>query len=60
VYKFHFHIIPNGWLKVDVKEALMPDVALMYPHDATDQNKVGDIVNSNGIWNQKYVKAIGT
>jgi hypothetical protein len=53
VHNFHFHVIPDGWLKVDVKEALQRDVALMYPHDAADQNKVGDIVNGNGIWNQK-------
>jgi hypothetical protein len=60
VHKFHFHVIPGGWMKIDVQEALMPDVALMFPNDATNQKKIGDIVNSNRIWNLKYVKAIGT
>jgi hypothetical protein len=34
------------------------EAALMFPTDAADQNKVGDIVNGNGIWSQKFVKAI--
>jgi hypothetical protein len=60
MHKFHFHAIPDGWFKVDVQEALMPNVALMFSNDAANQNKIVDIVNGNGIWNQKYVKAIGT
>jgi hypothetical protein len=38
----------------------MRDAVPMFPNDATNQNKVGNIVNGNGIWNQKYVKAIWT
>jgi hypothetical protein len=59
VDKFHFQVIPEGWLKVDIQEALLLDATLMFPNDAADESKVGDIVNGNGIWNQKYVKAIG-
>jgi hypothetical protein len=28
-HKFHFMDIPNGWIKVDVWEALAPNVQLM-------------------------------
>ena len=59
VHKFHFNAIPNGWFKVDVQEAFMPNVALIFPNDDVDQNKIGEIVNKNEIWNQKYVKARG-
>jgi diadenosine tetraphosphate (Ap4A) HIT family hydrolase len=45
VHKFHFHVIPDGWLKLDVQEALMSDVALMFSNDTVDQNKIGDIAN---------------
>jgi hypothetical protein len=51
VHKFHFQVILDEWLKVDIQEALMPDVVLMFPNDTTDQNKVGDVVNGNGRWN---------
>jgi hypothetical protein len=34
--KFHFKTIPDSWLKVDVKEVVCPNAALMYPHEAAD------------------------
>jgi hypothetical protein len=30
-HKFHFKDIPDGFFKVDVREALLPNVALMVP-----------------------------
>jgi hypothetical protein len=42
-------MIPNSWFKVDVREALMPEVALMFPNEATNQEKVKDVVGSNAI-----------
>jgi hypothetical protein len=57
-HKFHCTTIPDTWLKVDVQEALMPEVALMFPNEAADQAKVKDAVGSNAIWDQKYVKLV--
>jgi hypothetical protein len=34
--KFHFQTIPESWLKVDVKEVVCPNAALMYPHEPAD------------------------
>jgi hypothetical protein len=55
--KFHFGTIPQAWFKIDIQEALQPDVALMYPVDAADQNTVKDAVGGNAVWDQKYMKA---
>ena len=33
---FHFKTISNSWLKVDVKEVVYPNAALIYPHEAID------------------------
>jgi hypothetical protein len=60
VHNFHFQVIPAGWLKVDVLEAIVPGADLMFSNDAADQSTVGDIVNGNGIWNLKFVKPIAT
>jgi hypothetical protein len=56
MHKFYFQAIPDGWIKIDVQEALQP---LMFPNDTAEQSKVGDILNSNGIWNLKFVKVVG-
>jgi hypothetical protein len=34
------------------------DATLMFPNDAANHSKVGDVVNGNALWNMKYVKAI--
>lgn len=34
--KFHFDTIPNLWFKIDIQEALMLDVALMFLIDVFD------------------------
>jgi hypothetical protein len=34
----------------------MPKVALMFPNEAADQEKVKSVVGSNAIWDQKYIK----
>jgi hypothetical protein len=54
-HMFHGSTIPDSWFKVNVREALMPEVALMFPNEAADQEK--DVVSSNAIWDQKYIKA---
>jgi hypothetical protein len=51
LYKFHFQVIRDRWLKVDIQEALVSDAALMFPNDATDHSKVEDIVNRDALWN---------
>jgi hypothetical protein len=48
--------IPDGWLKVDVQEALMPNVSLMMENREAEQEKVKDAVGSCVLWNQKYMK----
>jgi hypothetical protein len=48
--------IPDGWLKVDVQEALMPNVSLMMENQEAEQEKVKDAVGSCILWNQKYMK----
>jgi hypothetical protein len=58
LHKFHFQVIRDGWLKVDIQEALVSDATLMFPNDAANHSKVGDVVNGNALWNMKYVKAI--
>jgi hypothetical protein len=55
-HKFHFMDIPDGWIKVDVKEALASNVMLMMENRDAEQEKVKDIVGSSVIWNQKYLK----
>jgi hypothetical protein len=55
-HRFHFLEIPVGWMKVDVREALAPNVMLMMENRDVDQEKVKDVVGSSILWNQKYMK----
>jgi hypothetical protein len=55
-HRFHFVEIPDSWLKVDVQEALMPNVSLMMENREAEQEKVKDAVGSCVLWNQKYMK----
>jgi hypothetical protein len=54
--KFHFNIIPESWLKVDVKDVLSPNAELMYPHELADQSVVGDVVGGNTLWDEKFIR----
>jgi hypothetical protein len=57
-HKFHGTTIPDSWFKIEMREVLMPKVALMFPNEVAEQEKVKDIVGSNVIWDQKYIKCI--
>jgi hypothetical protein len=57
IHKFHFNTIPNSWLKVNVKEVMSSNAALMYSYEATDQNLMKDIVGSNALCDEKFIKA---
>jgi hypothetical protein len=50
-HRFHFVEIPDGWLKVDVQEALMPNVSLMMENREAEQEKVKDAIGSCILWN---------
>jgi hypothetical protein len=54
--KFHFQTIPESWLKVDVKEVVCPNIALMYPHEPADQIVLKDVMGGNAIWEEKFVR----
>jgi hypothetical protein len=61
--KFHFNIIPESWLKVDVKEVMSPNAEvmspnaeLMYPHKPADQSIVRDVVGGNTLWDEKFIR----
>jgi hypothetical protein len=54
--KFHFNIIPESWLKVDVKEVMSPNAELMYPHEPADQSVVRDVVGGNTLWDEKFIR----
>jgi hypothetical protein len=56
INKFHFKTIPDSWLKVDVKEVVCPNAALMYPHKAADQIVLNDVMGGNALWEEKYVR----
>lgn len=47
--------IPVGWMKVNVREALAPNVMLMMENQDAEQEKVKDVVGSSVLWNQKYM-----
>jgi len=55
-HKFHGAEIPSSWLKVDIHEALLPEVALMFPSAAVDMPLIEHATESPTIWDQKYVK----
>jgi hypothetical protein len=48
-HKFHFKDIPDGFFKVDVREALLPNVALMVPNADAEQEKLKDAVGTSVI-----------
>jgi hypothetical protein len=54
--KFHFVDIPDKWFKIDIREALLPQTALMYVNEPADQYLVGDVVGTASIWDQRYIK----
>jgi hypothetical protein len=54
--KFHFVDIPDKWFKIDIREALLLETALMYVNEPADQYLVGDIVGTTSIWDQRYIK----
>jgi hypothetical protein len=54
--KFHCSTFPETWFKVDVKEALLPNVPLMYPYEANDQNVVKDVVGGNALWEERLIR----
>jgi hypothetical protein len=54
--KFHFVDIPDKWFKIDIREALLPETALMYVNEPADQYLVGNIVGTSSIWDQRYIK----
>jgi hypothetical protein len=43
-------------MKVDVREALAPNVMLMMENRDAEQEKVKDAVGSSVLWNQKFMK----
>jgi hypothetical protein len=54
--KFHFVDILDKWFKIDIREALLPETALMYINEPADQYLVGDFVGIASIWDQRYIK----
>jgi hypothetical protein len=57
-HKFHFLEILEGWIKIDVKDTLAPNVQLMMENRDTEQEKVKDAIKSLVIWNQKFLKCM--
>jgi hypothetical protein len=49
-HKFHFDTILDSWFKVDIWEALVPNVAIMFPIDVANQNTIKDVVGGNAMW----------
>jgi hypothetical protein len=45
--KFHFNTIPESWLKVDVKEVMLPNADMIYPNEDANQHLVKDLVGGN-------------
>jgi hypothetical protein len=56
VDKFHFMLIPEGWFKVDVRQSLQSNVALMFPKPEAEQETIHDAEGGNVIWNSKYIR----
>jgi hypothetical protein len=46
-HRFHFLEIPDGWMKVDVHEVLVPNAVLMMENRNAEQKKVKDVVGSS-------------
>ena len=45
-HKFYFIDILDGWIKVDVWDALAPNMQLMIENQDAEQEKVKDVVGS--------------
>ena len=56
VDKYHGSTVPESWFKVDVKEALSPNIPLLYPNEAAEQSVVKDAVGSNALWDSRFIK----
>jgi hypothetical protein len=54
--KFHFVDILDKLFKIEIREALLPETALMYVNEPADQYLVGDFVGIASIWDQRYIK----
>jgi hypothetical protein len=54
--KFHFVDILDKLFKIEIREALLPETALMYINEPADQYLVGDFVGIASIWDQRYIK----
>jgi len=57
-HKWHGKDIPEGWLRVEVSEALHPNTPLMVRNTKADQEKLADVVGGNVIWAGSHVKAV--
>jgi hypothetical protein len=53
---FYFRPIPNAWLKVDVKEVMIPTAALMHPNKDADQLQVKHVLGGNTLWYERFIK----
>jgi hypothetical protein len=56
VDKFHGSTFPETWFKIDVKEALLSNAPLLYPHSEGDQNIVKDAVGGNVLWDSRLLR----
>lgn len=56
-HKFHFVTVPGHCYKVDVSEAMWPNLQLQFPNVQTGQKKVKDVVGSAALWEGKFIKA---
>jgi hypothetical protein len=57
-HKFHFKDIPDGFFKVDVREALLPNVAFMVPNVDAKQEKLKDAVRTSALWLEKCIQPV--
>ena len=55
-HKFHFTPIPKTWCKMDVRVALVGDVAFMFPNEDVEQMRVKDAIGSSAIWSTEFGK----
>jgi len=53
-----FVLIPESCYKVDVKEAIWPQVSLMFSNLDDKMTKVKDVVNSAALWEGKFIKVL--
>ena len=56
IEKFHFDIILDACLKVDVKEVMCPTIALTYSQLAANQYVLKDALDRNAFWEEKYIR----